>query len=673
MKLLVVEDEALLRHHLYTRLGEQGHVVDAVPDAEEALYRVSEYHHDLAVIDLGLPGMSGLDLIRELRSQGKSFPILILTARGNWQDKVEGLAAGADDYVVKPFQFEELEARLNALLRRSSGFVQSTIEAGPLVLDLNRKQALVEEQPVALTAYEYRILEYLMRHHQQVVAKERLMEQALPRRRGARRQRHRGAGRPPAAQAGGLRRLQADRYGARPGLPVHRALPVIRSLRIRLMLGAAALAVLFMLALLPALQRAFGIALENTIEQRLAADVATLVSAARVEKGRLVMPEHLPVEEFNLPEAKVLGYIYDQNGDLLWRSTSAADESINYTPRYDGRGNEFHTTRDAKGEEFFVFDVEIDLLRGKQAAYSIVTMQSVSEFESLLKGFREQLYLWLGGALLVLLGLLWLGLTWGFRAMRGLSSELDQIESGERESLSEEHPREPLRLTHSLNRLLRSEHKQRERYRHSLGDLAHSLKTPLAVLQGVGDQARRGARQPRAGAGATGPDRAHEPADRLSVAARQPAQERPGTPSRATGAAGGDPVRRAGQGLSRQAGKPAAGLLAVLQRAGGARRAAGTARQPAGERLSPVPGPGSRGRPAGAGLLRLWVEDDGPGVPAEQRARIIRRGERADTQHPGQGIGLAVALDIIESYDGELSLDDSELGGACFRIRFATV
>lgn len=673
MKLLVVEDEALLRHHLYTRLGEQGHVVDAVPDAEEALYRVSEYHHDLAVIDLGLPGMSGLDLIRELRSQGKSFPILILTARGNWQDKVEGLAAGADDYVVKPFQFEELEARLNALLRRSSGFVQSTIEAGPLVLDLNRKQALVEEQPVALTAYEYRILEYLMRHHQQVVAKERLMEQALSRRRGARRQRHRGAGRPPAAQAGGLRRLQADRYGARPGLPVHRALPVIRSLRIRLMLGAAALAVLFMLALLPALQRAFGIALENTIEQRLAADVATLVSAARVEKGRLVMPEHLPVEEFNLPEAKVLGYIYDQNGDLLWRSTSAADESINYTPRYDGRGNEFHTTRDAKGEEFFVFDVEIDLLRGKQAAYSIVTMQSVSEFESLLKGFREQLYLWLGGALLVLLGLLWLGLTWGFRAMRGLSSEAgpDRIRRA----------REPERGASARaaapDPLAEPPVAQRAQAARALPPLPRrpgaQSEDAAGGLAGGRRPARRGARQPRAGAGATGPDRAHEPADRLSVAARQPAQERPGTPSRATGAAGGDPVRRAGQGLSRQAGKPAAGLLAVLQRAGGARRAAGTARQPAGERLSPVPGPGPRGRPAGAGLLRLWVEDDGPGVPAEQRARIIRRGERADTQHPGQGIGLAVALDIIESYDGELSLDDSELGGACFRIRFATV
>ena len=180
MKLLVVEDEALLRHHLLTRLGEQGHVVDAVADAEEALYRVAEYNHDLAIVDLGLPGMGGLELIRTLREQGKQFPILILTARGNWQNKVEGLAAGADDYVMKPFQFEELEARLNALLRRSSGFVQSTISAGPLVLDINRKQALLSDESIALTAYEYRILEYLMRHQQQVVAKERLIEQLYP-------------------------------------------------------------------------------------------------------------------------------------------------------------------------------------------------------------------------------------------------------------------------------------------------------------------------------------------------------------------------------------------------------------------------------------------------------------------------------------------------------------
>ena len=180
MKLLVVEDEALLRHHLATRLSEDGSVVDAVRTAEEALYQAQNYHYDLALIDLGLPGISGIDLIRQLRDQDKTFPILILTARGNWQNKVEGLSCGADDYVVKPFQFEELQARLHALLRRSSGFTKSTIEAGSLQLNLHRKQAFAAEQPLALTAYEYRILEYLMLHHQQVVAKDRLMEQLYP-------------------------------------------------------------------------------------------------------------------------------------------------------------------------------------------------------------------------------------------------------------------------------------------------------------------------------------------------------------------------------------------------------------------------------------------------------------------------------------------------------------
>lgn len=180
MKLIVVEDEALLRHHLLTRLGDEGHVVEAVADGESALRKVKDLKYDLAVIDLGLPGMSGIELIRELRQQGQQMPILILTARGSWQNKVEGLAAGADDYVVKPFQFEELEARLKALLRRASGFVQSTITAGPLTLDLNKKQATLSGECIVLTAFEYRILEYLMRHQQQVVAKERLIEQLYP-------------------------------------------------------------------------------------------------------------------------------------------------------------------------------------------------------------------------------------------------------------------------------------------------------------------------------------------------------------------------------------------------------------------------------------------------------------------------------------------------------------
>lgn len=121
MKLLVVEDEALLRHHLHTRLTEAGHVVDAVGDAEEALFRAEEFNHDLAVVDLGLPGMDGMELIRQLRSKGHTFPVLILTARGNWQHKVEGLAAGADDYVVIHTQLAQ-SLRLQAqLLQQKAG------------------------------------------------------------------------------------------------------------------------------------------------------------------------------------------------------------------------------------------------------------------------------------------------------------------------------------------------------------------------------------------------------------------------------------------------------------------------------------------------------------------------------------------------------------------------
>ncbi|MCY4126766.1 MAG: histidine kinase, partial [Pseudomonas sp.] len=262
---------------------------------------------------------------------------------------------------------------------------------------------------------------------------------------------------------------------------------MIRSLRVRLMLAAAVLAVLFMLALLPALQKAFSLALQESIEQRLASDVTTLISAARIENGQLQMPALLPDERFNLPYTGLLGYIFDRAGQLVWQSRATAAQNINYQPRYDGRGNEFARIHQANGEEFFVYDVEIKLLGGKSAAFSIVALQPVRDYQRTLDGLREKLYLGFGAALLALLALLWAGLTWGLRSLRRLSRELDDLESGARDGLSTHHPRELLRLTGSLNRLLQSEREQRQRYRDSLDDLAHSLKTPLAVLQGVGE------------------------------------------------------------------------------------------------------------------------------------------------------------------------------------------
>lgn len=175
MQVLVVEDNALLRHHLSARLGAGGFQVRVAADGREGMHFAREFAPDVAVVDLGLPAMDGFELISALRAAGETLPILVLTARGNWEDKVQALQLGADDYVVKPFQFEELEARLNALLRRAAGFVQPQVQAGPIQLDLNRRQAFVGDELLPLTVSEYRILEYLMLHHRQAVSKERLL------------------------------------------------------------------------------------------------------------------------------------------------------------------------------------------------------------------------------------------------------------------------------------------------------------------------------------------------------------------------------------------------------------------------------------------------------------------------------------------------------------------
>jgi len=176
MRLLLLEDDNTLRESLAGKLAEAGFAVEQAADGKEGLYCALEYPIDLAIIDLGLPQVSGLEIIREARAQGKSYPILILTARDRWQDKVDGLDAGADDYVVKPFQFEEVIARVNALLRRSGGWASSEMVAGPVSLDLTRQEVKVHDAPVELTSFEYKILEYLMVRAGQVISKTELTE-----------------------------------------------------------------------------------------------------------------------------------------------------------------------------------------------------------------------------------------------------------------------------------------------------------------------------------------------------------------------------------------------------------------------------------------------------------------------------------------------------------------
>jgi len=176
MKILIVEDENSLRENLAQQFRAQGFAVEVAATGEDGLYIATEYPLDLAVIDIGLPGMSGLELIAKLREQGNALPVIVLTARDSWQDKVEGLSTGADDYMAKPFQFEELLARCNALLRRSAGFASPTIKFADIELDTLGQSVKKGGQSVDLTAYEYKVLEYLFLNPRKVVSKTELTE-----------------------------------------------------------------------------------------------------------------------------------------------------------------------------------------------------------------------------------------------------------------------------------------------------------------------------------------------------------------------------------------------------------------------------------------------------------------------------------------------------------------
>lgn len=180
MRILIVEDEPTLRREVCSELEKLAYTVDGTGDGKEALYLASEYPFDAAIVDLGLPGLSGLDVIARLRSDGSRLPILILTARGRWQDKVAGLETGGDDYLTKPFQMEELTARLKALLRRAAGSSDSILRCGPVELNLAAQAVRLNGKSIALTSYEYKLLEHLMRERERVLSKDELATHLYP-------------------------------------------------------------------------------------------------------------------------------------------------------------------------------------------------------------------------------------------------------------------------------------------------------------------------------------------------------------------------------------------------------------------------------------------------------------------------------------------------------------
>jgi two-component system OmpR family response regulator len=176
MRLLVVEDDARLRDQLVRVFEDAGYAVDATGDGEQAEFLGATETYDAVVLDLGLPGVDGLSVLRAWREAGNAVPVLILTARGAWTERVEGIDAGADDYLPKPFQMEELLARVRALIRRASGHGTAELRCGPVVLDTRANRVTVDGAPVTLTAHEYRVLVYLMHHVGETVSRSELSE-----------------------------------------------------------------------------------------------------------------------------------------------------------------------------------------------------------------------------------------------------------------------------------------------------------------------------------------------------------------------------------------------------------------------------------------------------------------------------------------------------------------
>ncbi|MCH8091905.1 MAG: response regulator transcription factor [Proteobacteria bacterium] len=176
MRILVVEDDPDLARQLEAALGDAGYVVDLAADGEEGHFLGDTEPYDAVILDLGLPVVDGLTVLERWRSAGRTMPVLLLTARGRWSEKVTGFDAGADDYVTKPFQMEEVLARLRALIRRAAGHASSELSCGPLTLDTARSRVALDGAPVKLTAQEFRLLSYLMHHQGQVVSRTELTE-----------------------------------------------------------------------------------------------------------------------------------------------------------------------------------------------------------------------------------------------------------------------------------------------------------------------------------------------------------------------------------------------------------------------------------------------------------------------------------------------------------------
>lgn len=442
-----------------------------------------------------------------------------------------------------------------------------------------------------------------------------------------------------------------------------------KALRARLLLASLLLLPVFFGLTGFALQQAFHHSLEAAEEERLKLQVYLILGAAELRGDRIMIPDNLQEPRYSQVESGLYGFLHDRNELLVWYSESAKLITDDLLNKLDTEGLTTGESRFYRLPEYDVFVYQFALLweiAGREHHYVFTVLESDNGVQTEQSAFNTRLWGWLSAAIFLFLLIETALIRWGLKPLTRLAGDLKRIELGQSDKLTGEYPTEVQAVTDNLNLLIVNERLQRERYRNTLGDLAHSLKTPLAVIQGakqeklnfdgyqtlVTDQASRMEQIVQ-----------YQLSRAVKSQGRTLAKKTPVAPL----------IERMVAALSKVYRDKNIEVKLQL---------AGDYRLPADERdLMELLGNilenafkyGHQEIAVGfsnsAGMLQIDIADDGDGIAPELRKTILKRGERVDTSAPGQGIGLSVAVDILSSYDGELVIGESPLGGALFSIR----
>ncbi len=441
------------------------------------------------------------------------------------------------------------------------------------------------------------------------------------------------------------------------------------SLHLRLILAASLILIIFLGLTGWTLDRAYRESAESAMQAQLQGQLYTLLAAAdEDEQGRMQLPLSLPDPRLSNPDSGLYAQVTGEAGNYRWQSASLLGQSLEIIQTPPPKPGEWHYQKPTDGMGLYSVNFSIiwEEQNGTEQIYTLAVAGDITPLLRQIKSFRTTLWRWLGGVALLLLLAQGAVLHWGLQPLRTLARELHRIETGKAEKLSGSYPAELQRLTRNINSLIHHSRTNQERYRNSLGDLAHSLKTPLAVLQGAAEA--QDARQLQAAVKEQIPQMNDIVQYQLQKAAATGqitlAQAIPVAPLAAK-------IIRTLDKLYQE--KSITHRLSIAEQTcffG----AEGDLMEILGNLLDNAYKYGKKQVSIAATqteeALTIQIEDDGPGIPADKINRVLKRGQRADERQPGQGIGLSAAHEIIHLHQGKLGINKSKLGGAKITLTF---